>query len=162
MEMIVLFILLQNIVTLSIIVTDVPVSKAQMSCVQITGIWPLYHCDFLKNWFCGHSTFVLQSTNVMIWCVSRNCNCDVVLCRCIIPYLSPITRVCGMYRGGTPVSAYLTDVVESPSTQDWLHVDRPPATCLSHDSVSSIATIFLHGSHGSWKVLKNVKRKIRS
>jgi len=42
-----------------------PVSKAQMSYVHITGHTTFVpFCDFLENRFCGHSTFVLQSVKV--------------------------------------------------------------------------------------------------
>ena len=43
-----------------------PVLKAQMSYVHIMDIQPLYICDFLENRFCGHSTFLLQTVDIML------------------------------------------------------------------------------------------------
>ena len=40
-----------------------PVSKTQMSYVHIMG-HKIFFCDFLKNRFSGHSTFVLQTIDV--------------------------------------------------------------------------------------------------
>jgi len=50
----------------------VPVSKAQMTYVHIMGHTTFVSLQFLKNRFCGHSTFVLSTINYCMTPISCN------------------------------------------------------------------------------------------
>ena len=62
----------------------------------------------------------------------------VCVCRCVVPALAAVARVCSLCSSSPQLSAYISHMADSTSSQDWICVDRPAATRLTHASVSSI------------------------
>ena len=70
MEVLLLFTSLQNVVTLwtVVVVVRAIVKSTKVICPHhYVDIRALYLCDFLKNRFYGHSTFVMQTIDIIIY-----------------------------------------------------------------------------------------------